>query len=223
MMAPSDLIDPDRRLAISHVPRAATRPLANLWTLDAKMGDLLARGGNPQVSQIKLAWWREALEALDARPPPAEPILEDLARHVLPQGVSGQELAMLAEGWEYLTQPERLSEDALAHYGRLRGRTLFGLSARLLGGSGECVDRAGEGWALADLARRTSRKDEARDALRLAAARLEERPRWPRVLRPLGMLAMLARRDAERGVDRIEPHGAPQRMLRMIRHRLTGR
>lgn len=216
------MIDPDRRLAISHAPRAASRPLASLWTLDAKMGDLLARGGNAQVSQIKLAWWREALEALDVRTPPAEPILEDLARHVLPQGVSGQEMAVLAEGWEYLTQPERLSEDALAHYACLRGSTLFGLGARLLGGSGGFVGRAGEGWALADLARRTSREDEARDALRLAEARLQELPRWPRVLRPLGMLAMLACRDAERGVDRIEPHGSPQRMLRMIRHRLTG-
>lgn len=223
MMASADLMDPDRRLAITHVPRHAVRPVESLWALDARMGDLLARGGDPQLSRIKLVWWREALEALDERPAPAEPTLDQVTRFVLSSGVSGHDLAVLAEGWEYLTQPEQLSQDALARYASLRGGTLFDLSARLLGAQGEFVHSAGEAWALADLARRTSRRDEARDALLAARPRLREQVRWPRTLRALGMLAMLARRDAERGPDHIERHGTPQRMLRMIRHRLTGR
>jgi hypothetical protein len=37
------------------------------------------------------------------------------------------------------------------------------------------------------------------------------------------MLAMLAVRDTERGLEKREQQGAPARMARMFRHRLTGR
>ena len=47
--------------------------------------------------------------------------------------------------------------------------------------------------------------------------------RWPSALRPLGMLAALALRDAARGTGRFERQGAPARMLAMARHRLTGK
>ena len=62
---------------------------------------------------------------------------------------------------------------------------------------------------------------EARAAL-AAASRHVEHSQWPRPLRPLGMLAALARRDLARGPDRRERPGAPARMIRMLRHRLTG-
>jgi hypothetical protein len=37
------------------------------------------------------------------------------------------------------------------------------------------------------------------------------------------MLAVLAQRDAARGIDALEPPGVPPRLARMLRHRLTGR
>jgi hypothetical protein len=37
------------------------------------------------------------------------------------------------------------------------------------------------------------------------------------------MLAILALRDTERGLEKREQRGAPARMARMFRHRLTGR
>jgi len=37
------------------------------------------------------------------------------------------------------------------------------------------------------------------------------------------MLAMLARRDVDRGPEDVEPQGSPARMARMLRHRITGR
>ena len=43
----------------------------------------------------------------------------------------------------------------------------------------------------------------------------------PKPLRPLGMLAVLARRDAGRGLP-LERPGSPARVLRAVRHRLTG-
>jgi phytoene synthase len=86
------------------------------------------------------------------------------------------------------------------------------------------MERAGEGWALTDLARHSNPADA--EAALAAAQRLfadADSSRWPARLRPLGMLAVLAARDAAQGLEKLEPPGAPGRMLRMLRHRFTGR
>src|SRR3954464_6489401 len=109
----SDL-DPDRVLALSYVPVGARRGLAALWEVDAAMGAVLAGGREPMISRIKLAWWRDALETLDRAKPPAEPVLQSLAGHVLPGGVAGAELAGMEEGWAVLLSDAPLSADELA-------------------------------------------------------------------------------------------------------------
>jgi phytoene synthase len=213
----SDL-DPDRILALSYVPAARRPALDALWHLDAALGAILAGGREPMISRIKLVWWREALEKLDMDRAPAEPVLQALAAHVLPAGIAGAELAEMVEGWEALLSPEPLTADELALYAEARGARLFLYSARLLGGEPQAG--AGERWALADLARHSNPAD-AEAAI--AAARAQPPAgRWPARLRPLGMLAALAERDAEASRPRWEPQGAPGRMLRMLRLRLTG-
>ncbi len=222
MASAGPALDADRTLALSYVPAARRPALAALWRLDAALGAVLAGGREPLISQIKLAWWREALEKLDQAPPPAEPVLEGVARQVLPRGVSGASLAGMEEGWTAVLPSEPLTGATLHAFAAERGGRLFGYSARLLGGSEELAALGGEAWALVDLARRTGSETEALAALE--AARAIAIPRsWPVPLRPLGMLAMLARRDAERRGAEWEAQGAPARVLRMIRHRLTGR
>lgn len=213
-------LDPDRTLALSYVPPARRKAVEALWRLDAAMGALVAQGREPRISLIKLAWWRETLERLDGAPAPAEPVLQALAAHLLPLGVSGMELSRIEEGWAILPGAGALQTDELGAYARGRGGNLFALTARLLGGEpGEERSRAGEGWALADLARRSLEPVRAA-ALRQAKARISDIS-WPAPLRPLGMLAVLAARDVARGAS--EAQGSPGRMLRMFRHRLTGR
>ncbi len=214
-------LDPDRRLALAYVPPARRPAVEALWRLDVALGSVLATGREPMVSRIRLAWWREALERLDREPPPAEPLLQALARHLLAAGVGGAELAEMEAGWSRLLIPGRLSAADLAGHAAQRGGRLFRLSARLLGGEEMQVGGAGEAWALVDLARRSA--DPADAAAALAAAAAVRLPvRWPVPLRPLGMLALLARRDAARAGRGFEARGAPPRMLRMLRHRLTG-
>jgi phytoene synthase len=83
------------------------------------------------------------------------------------------------------------------------------------------LEAAGEAWALVDLARHCATPEDSDVAL--AAARERRLPRrWPARLRPLGMLAMLAARDSEPARAPWEARGAPARMLRMLRHRLSG-
>jgi phytoene synthase len=215
----SDL-DPDRTLALSYVSAARRRALFALWQLDAVLGAVLAGGREPMISRIKLAWWREALERLDRERAPAEPVLQALAEHVLPEGVGGAELAAMAEGWEVLLSPEPLTGEELSLYARARGGLLFRHSARLLGG--EAWPGAGEKWALADLARHSANQEDAEAAIAAARA-LPPVPKWPAQLRPLGMIAALAERDLEPGRARWERQGSPGRMARMLRVRLLGR
>lgn len=216
-------LDPDRRLALSYVPRESRESLGALWSLDTLLGTALRGGGNPMIGRIKLAWWREALEALDHRPPPAEPVLQGLAAHVLPAGIPGVELAAMETGWSLLFEPE-LGAEPLAGYAAARGGELFRLSARLLE-PGAAIDAApaGEAWALVDLARHSSNAADRAGALAAAGQRLDRSRRWPRRLRPLAMLAALAARDVARGPGRWEAPGAPGRMLRMLGVALIGR
>jgi len=181
---------------------------------------VLATGREPMVTRIRLAWWREALERLDREPPPPEPVLQAAAAHVLPT-VSGANLAAMEEGWAQLVGEGPLSAEQLRAYADKRGGLLFACSARLLGTS-TAVEAAGARWALVDLARRSADPKEAAAALAVARS-LDEPPSWPRKSRPLGMLSVLARRDLDRGTGTWERQGSPARMLRMLRHRLTGR
>ena len=210
----------DVALALASVPEPARAAVHALWVLDDALGRVLATGREPMISRIRLAWWREALERLDREPPPKEPVLEGLAREVLPRGVAGAELAEMEPGWAVLPGDEPITRDDLDAYAAARGALLFRFTARLLGG-GVDVGPAGEAWALVDLARHSTEASDAEAAL--AAAR--ERPlprRWPKALRPLGMLAALTKRDLERGPAGWEEPGSPPRTARMLRHRLTG-
>ena len=173
------------------------------------------------VARIRLAWWREALERLDTDPPPPEPILQSVAAYVLPAGICGAALAGMEEGWSVLLAEGALDAAALQTYAELRGGLLFRHSARLLGAAHD-VEEAGARWALVDLARHSANPDEAAAALKTAAGIAVE-PTWPRALRPLAMLSLLASRDVERHPLPFERQGAPARMLRLFKYRLTGR
>jgi phytoene synthase len=216
-------LDHDRTLALAYVPAARRPAVEALWRLDATLSAVLSTGREPLISQIRLAWWREALEKLDREAPPAEPILRAVAASLLPAGISGAALSEMEGGWALLLSPDPLGPDDLAIYAARRGGLLFRYTAQLLGSDlpagGEA---AGGAYALVDLARHSG--SEADSEAALAAARATGWPqRWPSALRPLGMLEALARRDCELGRPRWEPHGAPGRMWRMLRHRLTGR
>ncbi|MEA2999352.1 MAG: hypothetical protein QOK17_1185 [Sphingomonadales bacterium] len=205
-------------LALSYVPARRRPALQALFALDAALGAVLAGGREPMISRIKLAWWREALEKLDRDKAPAEPVLQALAEHVLPAGVSGSELAEMEEGWAMLLSEQPLTPKEVATYAAKRGGILFACAGRLLGYEGEA---GGEAWALVDLARRSGNSED-REAALTAACALPLPPRLPPRLRPLGMLNALAARDAELGRPHWEPQGSPGRMLRMLLHRLTG-
>ena len=216
------LSDPERELAVAYAPHAARPALTVLFSLDERMGGIVATTTEPMIGLMRLAWWREALEKLDKAPAPAEPLLRDIAAHILPRNVLGATLGAIEDGWAALLDGEP-DAPAIARHGRERGRWLFGAAAAILGSDDDRLSAAGEGWALADLAHRHSSpvvRAAARERARVLLDALP-RHRWPRAARPLAMLAILARDDVAREGRRAQ--GSPRRVARMLALRLTGR
>ncbi len=167
----------------------------------------------PALGAIRLAWWREALERLDAGQPPPEPRLRAAAAELLPRGITGAMLGGLEDGWATLLddQPdiERIGE---------RGVKLFARAGRLLGGDDQRIGTAGRLYAQVQI---------ARIGLLQTHFPMEEMPmltghHFPRRLRPLTALARLAARDVKHA-PAIEPEATPGRAAALLSHRLFGR
>jgi phytoene synthase len=219
-------IDPERALVLHYADPAASNALEALFGLDDSLAGILRTTREPMVGQMRLTWWHEALSRLDTDEPPAEPVLQALARHVVGRGVTGARLAGLVEGWEELLEPGHLVDDAITRHAALRGGSLFELAGALVGAApSDPLRAAGEGWAMADLARHLSDRLAAERVAAQAAAPLAiaTRSRWSRPARPLGALAHLARMNLDVPLDRPLPAGAPGRVARLAWHRLTGR
>jgi len=175
-----------------------------LFAIDDAMGDVVAKATEPALAAIKLAWWRERLEELDAGKVPAEPRLQSAADELLSRSVSGASLAQLEDGWAALLEadpdPERVA---------VRGEKMFRLASSLLGISDPGIELAGRFHSLVRLGHRPPLPRELEGYV------------FPRALRPLSALAALAVRDVRRPTA--EPEGTPGRALALLRHRLTGR
>lgn len=207
--------DPEWALALSYAPADRRAGLAALFALDAALGQVLRTTREPMVGQMRLAWWREALAKLDTAPPPAEPVLQALARDVMPFGVTGKALARMVDGWEPLLAT--IDAQAIADHARWRGEVLFEQGGVVLGASGDPLAEAGQGWALADLAGHLSDPAMAAQARAAAAPLLAVAAgrRWSRAGRTLGALVHIARLD-------LAGPATPNRVLRLAWHRLTG-
>ncbi|WHU03835.1 squalene/phytoene synthase family protein [Sphingomonas sp. NIBR02145] len=212
---------PERDLALSYAPIAGRPGLVALLALDDALAQLLRTTREPAVGQMRLAWWREALEKLDRAPAPAEPVLRAIEAEVLPRGVTGASLVPIVHGWEVLIEEEVLDADAIRRFGEGRGH-LFLAAGALLGAKGDPLAVAGQGWAIADLGRNLDAEDERATARDLAVPLLAKASgaRWSRAGRALGALAHLARMDL---AEAPQAAGAPGRVGRLLWHRLTGR
>ena len=188
------------------------------------MGDVVRSSREPLLGPIRLAWWRERLEELDAgKTAPAEPRLQGVQLELLPRGIAGRDLAKLEDGWLRLFDPFPWTvETSEAIW--FRGNLLFGLGAKILARPEERIQAAGGLWALVDAARHCSDADSR--ALLIDQARKFARAlsgaSISSMLRPLSMLTTLAMRDLARG-ESFEPEGTPARAATLLRHRFGGR
>jgi phytoene synthase len=189
-------------LATLYAPADVRPALSALFALDRVLAEVPGSVSDPMVGAIRLAWWREALAALDGGAPPDEPHLQAAAALLLPRGISGAELAGLEERWG-----ARLAGDVDAAGERAAeaegGARLFGLASRLLGGEPGAGEALGRCWAVGGVVPRPV----------------------PGVLRPLLALAVLGVRDGEdAAAGRARAvRGAAGRQARMLWAVATGR
>ena len=208
-------MDPERELVLSYAPPGARAGLTALLALDDRLRGIVRAARDPTIGLMRLTWWGDALVRLDTVPPPAEPLLQELATAVLPQGVRGADLESLVDGWARLLDTEDIDLDLFA---REVGEGLFGAACALLGKADARAVAAGRAWALARLAaERPALLGAARARVDAALAGAFQQP-WPRALRALGALSLLARFNM---AD--TPPGSPRRVARLLVHRLTGR
>ena len=160
-----------------------------LWRLETRLSELCFAGKEPALRQIRLAWWRDALAALDApnRRVPDEPLLRDVAAMLLPI-LSGAQLAAHAEAKLAALSTDWATDDVMA-----AGQSLFVLMAPLLGSTARC-----HGGAAYMLTATALAVEDGADRARLlrAAAALPLTSGQPRAL---AVLDRLARRIACHG------------------------
>jgi len=212
--------DVDRYLSTLYAPAAVRPALFALHALDLELAEVVRTTTEPMLGQIRLAWWREQLQTLDAGARPAHPVLTALADEALPRGIAGSSLEPLEDANLAL-----LDEDPAAH-AAARSR-LFEAALRLLapeaGPDAVAWARSvGEGWAIVDLLRAGRA---ATDDLTDRAERCLAASPMPRGARVLGGLAALARRDLAvlKAGGRPETRGTPGRQLRLLWSIVSGR
>jgi phytoene synthase len=212
--------DPDRALALLAAPPAAREALTLLFILDLRLAAVADRQGEPAAAMLRLAWWRDALTALDAAAAPAEPMLQAISKILISRNISGASLGRIAEGWLALVEGDDIGQAGIDEHATERGAVLFTIAGRLCGLVDDRLGPAGAGWALAERARHARDPELAARLGEAARARLAAlgRGRWPRRLRVLGTLVVLARHDLDRGAR----PGRAGRLWRALRHRLSG-
>lgn len=183
-----------------------------LFAIDAALAEIVKTSTQPSLGAIRLAWWREALERLDAAQPPAEPRLKAVADHLLPRGITGRSVASIEDGYASLLHDD-INPDRVAG----GGAALFRAGALLLQADDDKMIEAGRTYAVASAARRglmAVPKDFDTSSLM--------GHRFDRNIRPLTALARLAMRDIRAAPD-LEPEATPARAVALLFHSFSGR
>lgn len=214
----TDPLPPDRLLLIDTVPPDTRAAFRTLFDLDGRLAGIVRTTREPLIGQMRLAWWRDALIALDSRPAPAEPLLRAMQEEVLPLGLSGALLAGMTEGWEDILLADLQDEAALARHCDARGAGLFCAFGQLLGGDAPMLAAAGRGWAATDLAANLSDEKATAIAQRIAGDAWDQAftATWPKALRPVGAFSLIVMLDGQ-------SLPSTAKALRLMRFRLIGR
>jgi hypothetical protein len=71
-------LQPPQILAITYAPVSAQSRLAWLLAIDQRLISVLHRASEPMIAQLRLSWWRDALNAPCDKRPKGEPLLAEL-------------------------------------------------------------------------------------------------------------------------------------------------
>ncbi len=150
--------DHDRFLTGLFAPAASREGLYALYAFNLEVAKTRERVSEAILGEIRLQWWREALDGIAAGQPRAHPVVEALdrafARHRLSRPLFDRLLA--ARAFDLEDRPPA-TLDALEAYAEDTSSTLMTLALEVLGARTEASELAarhvGIAWALAGLLR----------------------------------------------------------------------
>lgn len=186
------------RLALSYATPATKARFSAFLILDTQLRGVAIVPREAMLTQVRLAWWREALVSRATPAANAHPVLSTAAAAF---GSERAQLAALADGWEAVGVGEHAGEGLVA---------LAEARAAIC----EAIDPAASAGAVRancdPWSRLSALPVHGGPAQTCEAQRSERLPPLPRALRPLAVLGGLARRSLARGEgqllgDRLSP------------------
>jgi phytoene synthase len=142
--------DPDRYAAALFVPQAAQDPLFALYAFNVELARIAALVKEPQLGEIRLQWWREALARGLAGEATGHPVAEAIARAARACNLAEADLAKLIDARHFDVSVKHMPDEAAldAYLDRTAG-TLFRLAAKIADADGTDVAGAAKAAGIA--------------------------------------------------------------------------
>jgi phytoene synthase len=203
--------DYDRYLTLLHAPAAARPALAALYALNLELGRIRELVSEPLLGEIRLTWWREAVEGAYAGHPRAHPLVQAIASHLPARGVPQDGLDALIEARtaDIVNEQPRTVDDLVQYVAATAGQLTW-LAAVACTGSTDveptAARAAGRAWGLTGVIRavgfhaatqRLMLPDDALQAAGIDPDTLFRGEIGPQLAPVLQRLAALARADIE--------------------------
>ena len=165
----------DRYLAALLAPRKARADLIALAAFVGEIARIPALVSEPMMGEIRLQWWREALDTLRAGGSTGNPVADALGRAIDQHALPDELLRGLINARSQDLEPQPSHEEGLAAYVDATEGAAFKLAARILNvepeAASELLFAAAQAYGRARILRNTAREGRGETAPLLEEAR----------------------------------------------------
>jgi 15-cis-phytoene synthase len=149
--------DPDRYLSALFAPADARDALLTLYAFNAELARIAEQVSEPGLGEIRLQWWRDALDRAAARESTGHPVVDALGQIMLERGASREDLSRLIDARQFDVSVKLMPDRAtLDTYLAETAGVLFQLGAKISGGRAQAKQAAraaGRAYGLTGLMR----------------------------------------------------------------------
>lgn len=148
--------DPDRYLTVLYAPEEKRQALCALYAFNYEISRIRETVSEPMLGEIRLQWWREALDDIFKGSPRSHEIMPMLTEAILNHNLSRDRLMDMIEGrGQDLYEDSPKDEAALAEYVRKTSGNLTCLAAHILGqqDADDLAENLGMAWGYVGIVR----------------------------------------------------------------------
>ncbi|HEU0017879.1 MAG TPA: squalene/phytoene synthase family protein, partial [Methyloceanibacter sp.] len=124
--------DPDRYASALFAPRAAREPLFALYALNVELARIAEHASEPQLGEIRLQWWRDALDCASVNEATGHPVADAVGSAVRRYALSRDRIAGLIDARSFDVSVKIMPDTAALddYIGKTAG-ALFHLAAEV--------------------------------------------------------------------------------------------